>query len=148
MLDLFKMLPELFRKATDYVMSSPSTLIHGDLNPGNLIWNENYIGLSLTILDWQDLIFGPAARDVSSVLSYTQLESHSSAVRYYLDVLEGHGIEYSKERFQSELAACSLFGAFVAAGRGVLGIVEQDNACRRLIANRGESWLQAVNVFC
>jgi hypothetical protein len=147
-LDLFKNLPELFRKATDYVRSSPSTLIHGDLNPGNLIWGEAGNILSLTILDWQDIIFGPAARDVSSVLSYTQLESHSSAVRYYLDVLEEHGIEYSKERFQNELAACSLFGAFVAAGRGVLGTYEQDNVCRRLIANRGESWLQAVKVFC
>ncbi|MBN1683039.1 aminoglycoside phosphotransferase family protein [Candidatus Bathyarchaeota archaeon] len=147
MLELFKNLPELFKKATDYVMSSPRTLIHGDINPGNLVWNEAGEVLSLIILDWQDIIFGPAARDVSSILSYTKPESHSTAVTYYLDVLNKHGIEYSSERFQNELVACSLFGAFVAAGRGVLGTVEQDNACRRLIANRGYAWVQAAKLL-
>jgi len=148
MLDLFKNLPDLFKKATDYLTYSPKTLVHGDVNPGNLIWREAGDGLSLTILDWQDIIFGPAARDVSSVLGYTKPESHIPAIKYYLEILHEYGVEYSRERFTNEVTACSLYGAFVAAGRGVLGTVEQDNVCRSLIVTRGERWLQAAKLFC
>ena len=145
---LFNELEGLMAALGHRLEQRPITLVHTDLNFGNVIFAPQQDGLKLGVIDWQDVVRGPAAVDVAIPLNLVRPEDRPQAQELYRSVLKARcGYDYSAEQLDADVTAWSLYSAFVAVGRGAIGSAAQDQVCERLIATRQADWIAAQAIL-
>jgi hypothetical protein len=106
----------LYPQITQRLQSRPATLIHCDPRIENIAFS----GSTPRFYDWQLVARGPAAYDLMYFLKQSmdadvRQECQDELFDAYLAVLNGRGIEYSKEQLHEDigLATCTIW-AFIA----------------------------------
>jgi hypothetical protein len=105
-------LSDRFPHVVDRLMRLPTTVIHGEFYPSNVLLERGADATRVCPVDWETAAIGPGLMDLSALTSgsWTEQQRLRMATAYY-DAREPNGDEQSRAEFLVDLDYCSLFMA-------------------------------------
>jgi hypothetical protein len=96
-------------------IGSPSTLVHMDFRPDNLLFGRTADAPPVVVIDWQTISYGPGANDIAYLIGGAfepaeRARVERALVADYAERLQAAGIEYPREDAWRDYRLGSLWG--------------------------------------